>query len=61
MVAVVFYFAAPLLVQAFRLKGLAGDMAIQYLRIMCWTLCFQTAGQIGMACLRGAVATRCAP
>jgi putative MATE family efflux protein len=53
-VAVLFFVAAPVLVWMFSLHGQAAAMGIAYLRIMCWTICFQTAGQIGMACLRGA-------
>ncbi len=30
----------------------AEKSGMAYLRIMCWTICFQTAGMIGMACLR---------
>ena len=38
----------------FGLRGLAADYGVQYLRIMSLTVCLQCAGQIGMACLRGA-------
>lgn len=54
LVAVFFFFGAPLLVWIFGLRQDAADYAVQYLQIMCWTVCFQTFGQIGMACLRGA-------
>ena len=53
-VAILFYVAAPLLVWMFSLHDQAAEMGMAYLRIMCWTICFQTAGMIGMACLRGA-------
>jgi putative MATE family efflux protein len=53
-VALLFYFAAYPLTLLFGLRESAADLGMQYLRIMCWTVCFQTAGQIGMACLRGA-------
>jgi len=52
--ALIFYMFAPQLVWLFQLKGLAQEYGVVYLRIMCLTVCFQTAGQIGMACLRGA-------
>jgi putative MATE family efflux protein len=38
----------------FSLRGEAAEYGIEYLRIMSWTVCLQTFGQIGMACLRGA-------
>ena len=53
-VALLFYFAAYPLAWLFGLQELSADFAAQYLRIMAWTVCLQTAGQIGMACLRGA-------
>jgi len=48
-----FTFAGPF-VRVVGLEGLAADFGKQYLQIMCVTLCFQSAAQIGMACLRGA-------
>ncbi len=53
-IAVLFYACAWPLAWAFSLHGDAALYAVQYVRIMCWTICFQTAGTIGMACLRGA-------
>ncbi len=53
-IALLFYFCARPLAWLFRLHGDAAIYAVQYLRIMCWTVCLQSAGQIGMACLRGA-------
>jgi len=60
-VALFFYIAAWPLVYIFGLRDAAApgavspaQLGVDYLRIMCWTICFQTAGQIGMACLRGA-------
>jgi putative MATE family efflux protein len=58
LVAVLFFFGAPVLAWAFRFDGRTAEYATEYLRIMCWTVCFQTAGQIGMACLRGAGDTK---
>jgi putative MATE family efflux protein len=52
--AFLLYAIAYPLAWAFRLSGDGELYAVQYLRIMCWTVCFQTAGQVGMACLRGA-------
>jgi putative MATE family efflux protein len=54
LVAVLLYVLAHPLAWVFSLHGDAEVYAVQYVRIMCWTVCFQTAGQIGMACLRGA-------
>jgi putative MATE family efflux protein len=54
LVAILFFFGARPLVWIFGLRKEAADYGVQYLQIMCWTICFQTAGQIGMACLRGA-------
>lgn len=51
--ATLFAFAEPF-VWLVGLKGLAAEYGVQYLRIMTITICLQTAGQIGMACLRGA-------
>ena len=53
-VALMFFFGARQFVWLFGLHDAAADMGVQYLQIMCWTICFQTAGQIGTACLRGA-------
>jgi putative MATE family efflux protein len=54
-IALLFFSAAPFLVAfLFRLHGLAATLGIQYLRIMSFTICLQTLGQVGMACLRGA-------
>ncbi len=54
-IALLFYSGAPFLVGfLFRLRGLAAELGIQYLRIMSFTICLQTLGQVGMACLRGA-------
>jgi putative MATE family efflux protein len=47
-----FIFAHPI-VQLCGLTGLAGHFAIEYLRIMVVTISLQTAGQIGMATVRG--------
>ncbi len=53
-VALAFYlFPAPI-AGLFGLRGLASDYGVEYLRIMSLTVCLQCAGQIGMACLRGA-------
>jgi Na+-driven multidrug efflux pump len=41
-------------VSACGLKGLAHQFGVDYLQIMVVTICLQTAGQIGMACIRGA-------
>jgi putative MATE family efflux protein len=54
LVAFIFFFGARPLVWIFGLRRDAAEYGVQYLQIMCWTICFQTAGQIGMACLRGA-------
>lgn len=53
-VALLFYFAAPQFAALSGLHDLAADMCVQYLQVMCWTLCFQSFGLIGAACLRGA-------
>lgn len=54
-IAVVFFSLAPFLVAfLFRLDGLAATLGTEYLRIMSFTICMQTLGQVGMACLRGA-------
>ena len=58
LVALIFYFGAPVFAWAFRFDGRTAEYAVQYLQIMSWTVCFQTAGQIGMACLRGAGDTK---
>ncbi|MGD0137349.1 MAG: MATE family efflux transporter [Tepidisphaeraceae bacterium] len=48
-----FAFARPS-IRACGLEGQAADFALRYLKIMVITICLQTAGIIGMACLRGA-------
>jgi putative MATE family efflux protein len=53
-VALIFFFGARPLTFMFGLRDEAAGLGVSYLHIMCWTVCFQTAGQIGMACLRGA-------
>jgi putative MATE family efflux protein len=53
-VAILFFLLPSPIAYLFGLRGLAETYGIQYLRIMSLTVCFQTAGQIGMACLRGA-------
>jgi putative MATE family efflux protein len=53
-IAALFWLFPHQTVQIFGLRGLAADLGARYLRIMAITMCFQTAGQIGMACLRGA-------
>jgi len=53
-VAVVMFLFAEPFVRLSGLSGLAAVFGTQYLRIMCVTLCFQSAATIGMACLRGA-------
>ncbi len=50
--ALLFIFAHPI-VHMCGLAGLSGLYAIQYLRIMVVTISLQTAGQIGMATVRG--------
>jgi putative MATE family efflux protein len=52
-VAILFYAGAWPLVWMLGLRDQAASLGVDYLRIMCWTVCLQTAGQIGMACLRG--------
>jgi putative MATE family efflux protein len=54
LVALIYFFGTPLFIWIFGLRGEAADYGTQYLHIMSWTVCFMTAGQIGMACLRGA-------
>lgn len=54
LVATIFFLFARPIVQATGLTELAADYGIQYLQIMCITLCLQTGAQIGMMCLRGA-------
>jgi putative MATE family efflux protein len=54
LVALIYFFGANFFVWAFGLRGEAATYGVEYLRIMSWTVCFQTFGQIGMACLRGA-------
>lgn len=53
-IAVIFFFGAATVTRLAGLDGLAAVYGTQYLRIMAITICLQTAGQIGMACLRGA-------
>ena len=53
-IAILFYLFPQITVQIFGLRGYAAILGAKYLRIMSLTICFQTAGQIGMACLRGA-------
>jgi len=53
-VAAIFYVFAEQVVYGFGLREQASVYGAQYLRIMSVTICFQTLGQIGMACLRGA-------
>lgn len=53
-VAILFYAGAWQLVWVLGLRDQAASLGVDYLRIMCWTVCLQTFGQIGMACLRGA-------
>ena len=54
-VAILFFLLPGPIATLFGLRGLAATYGIQYLRHQCLlTVCFQTAGQIGMACLRGA-------
>jgi putative MATE family efflux protein len=53
-IALLLYACAWPLAWAFSLQGDGAAYAVAYLRIMCWTVCFQTAALVGMACLRGA-------
>jgi putative MATE family efflux protein len=53
-VAILFFLLPGPIATLFGLRGLAATYGAQYLRIMALTVCFQTAGLIGMACLRGA-------
>jgi putative MATE family efflux protein len=53
-IAILFFTFPHVVVEIFGLRGMAADLGAKYLRIMSMTICFQTAGQIGMACLRGA-------
>ncbi len=52
--AALFYFFPWPVVYLFGLRGTAADYGVEYLRIMSLTVCLQSMGQIGMACLRGA-------
>jgi putative MATE family efflux protein len=52
--AAIFYFLPWPVVYVFGLRGTAAEYGVQYLQIMSLTVCLQSAGQIGMACLRGA-------
>ncbi len=54
LVAFVFFSIPGPIAHLFNLRGLAAEYGIDYLRIMSLTVCLQCAGQIGMACLRGA-------
>jgi multidrug resistance protein, MATE family len=51
--ALMFVFAHQV-VAACQLSSIAADLAVQFLRIMMITSSLQIAGQIGMACIRGA-------
>ncbi|MGN6370088.1 MAG: MATE family efflux transporter [Phycisphaerae bacterium] len=50
----IFYFLPWAVVHVFGLHGAAAEYGVAYLRIMSLTVCLQSVGQIGMACLRGA-------
>lgn len=54
LVAAFFFFFPDQICAWAKLEGDAGILGAQYLRIMALTVCLQTTGQIGMACLRGA-------
>lgn len=53
-IAVALYVFADLIVAVCGLHGQAHTYGVQYLQIMVFTICLQTAGMIGMASLRGA-------
>ena len=53
-IAVFLFIFAKSAVRVCGLEGQAAGFALQYLKIMVVTICLQTAGVIGMACLRGA-------
>ena len=54
LISALFFTFPQVIVHLSGLRGLAEELGIKYLKIMSMTICFQTAGQIGMACLRGA-------
>lgn len=53
LVALGLFLFAEQVVSLFRLQGQAGRYAVEYLHIMSITVCLQTLGQIGLACVRG--------